>query len=427
MKKKTLALGTLLFSTLGLFSFHQNNVNFQKAYADSSFINGVEGHVQLRPRWENVYVEGNGKKTANALTLRTAAILKLKSLFGTKGFNALIEAVNVGAILDNYAPQKPDYELVADPPNTRFSQFALTYTKDKTTFIAGRVYVIIDDHRFIGNVAWRQMFQSFGVLGVSSKAIKNFSILLAGIYERKGIVDSLNADWRLNKMPIVLDVNYSAHKSLRLKAFAYMITDVHDTFGIKASGKINLGDAKISYLGEYAIQNDPYALDNRPNNRNIDTKYYRLSIGTGSKGFFGKLMYTHFGGKDPDEDAGFSTPLATLHKFDGWADVLLPGAANGFDYGMNELSLYLGYKKPDFGKFMLVYLIFKSDQEPTDPNVSKDIGKELDVLYTKKLTKHLSFLAKAAFYRADDGYYTGGNLKGKTDVNKYWLQLNYTY
>ncbi|NPA51347.1 MAG: hypothetical protein GXO22_00440 [Aquificae bacterium] len=427
MKKKFVLAGASLL-TFGLLSLHQTEgIKLKKAFADQPFISGIEAHLQIRPRYEYVDVENSPNKDANALTVRTAITTKLKSLFGIKGFNGIIEAANVGAIIDDYSPQKPNYELVPDPPITRFSQFAVTYTKNKTTFIGGRVYVTIDDHRFIGNVPWRQMYQSFGVLAVSTKAVKNFNLLLAGIYERKGIIDDLNADWRLDKMPLVLDINYSAHKSLRLKAFAYMITDVHDTFGLKASGKVKLGKVKLSYLGEYAKQDSPYALDNLPANPNIDANYYRLSLGSVSGGFFGNIMYTHFDGRDTGEDKGFSTPLATLHKFEGWSDVLLLGAANGFDYGLNEVGLTLGYKKPDLGNLMLIYLIFKSDMNPTDPTVGKDIGKELDVQYTKKLTPHLSFLAKAAFYRADDGYYTGGTLKGTQDVKKYWLQLNYLY
>ncbi|MDQ7056567.1 MAG: hypothetical protein Q9M89_09020 [Persephonella sp.] len=62
-----------------------------------------------------------------------------------------------------------------------------------------------------------------------------------------------------------------------------------------------------------------------------------------------------------------------------------------------------------------------------DPGAGKSIGSEIDALYAKKLTKRLSFLAKAAWYDADNGYYTGGNLKGTKDVTKYWLQLDYKY
>ncbi len=422
MRKFVLAAGTILAAGVLTFS-SDGKVQLNKSFADSFITGGVEGHIQFRPRFEYVDVDNSTKDAANALTVRTAATVKLKSLFGTKGLNGIIEAVNVGAIIDKYAPQKPQYETVADPPNTRFSQFALTYTTGNTTFIAGRVYVIIDDHRFIGNVAWRQMYQSFGVLAAAGKT-GNFNYLVAGIYERKGIKDALNADWRLNKMPIVLDFNYKFSPELRLKAFGYLVTDVHNTYGLKASGKIDLGGAKISYLGEYAKQTDPYAKDNLTSKPDIDTSYYRLAIGGGSGGFFGKLMYTHFGDAN-DKDKGFSTPLATLHKWDGWADVLLAGAANGFDFGMNEIAVYLGYKKPDIGKFMFVYLRFKSDKDPGA--ISKDIGKEYDLLYAKKLSKHLSFLAKAAFYKADDGYYTGGSLKGTNDVTKYWLQLNYIY
>jgi hypothetical protein len=227
-------------------------------------------------------------------------------------------------------------------------------------------------------------------------------------------------------MPIVLDVNYKVIPQLKIKGFAYLLTDIHNTYGIKASGIYPVSEGvKLLYLGEYAKQTDPYTKDNASTKPDIDTSYYRLKVGASAKGFFGNIMYTHFGDKN-GKTAGFSTPLATLHKFDGWSDVLLKGAGGGFDYGMNEVCLSAGYKNKKIGKAMIAYLLFKADKNQTQTG-SKDIGSELDALYTKKLTKRLSFLTKVAFYNADKGYVTGGNIKGTKDVTKFWVQLDYKY
>ena len=426
MKGKVLSLGAaaLLAGGAFLLSGQTNSANAQDLLG-VSFIDNVKPYLEFRPRYEYVDVDKSGKKEANALTIRTKVGVKIGTVLGVQGLSAVLEAIDVSALVDDYAPQKSKYETVLDPDNTRLTQAYIAYSLGNYAFIAGRKYVAIDDHRFIGTVGWRQMPQTFGVLAISGKPVQGLDFLLAGIYERKGIVDGLNADWKLDKMPIILDVNYKVIPQLRIKGFAYLITDIHNTYGVKASGKIGLGGVKVSYLGEYAIQKDPYENDNTPKKADIDTSYYRLKVGASAMGFFGNVMYTHFGDKN-GHDAGFSTPLATLHKFDGWSDVLLKGAAGGFDYGMNEWCVSAGYKNPTIGKLMVAYLKFESDKDPAG-SVGDNIGSEIDALYAKKLTKRLSFLAKAAWYNADDGYYTKGSLKGTQDTTKYWLQLDYKY
>ena len=435
MKGKVLSLGAaaLLAGGAFLLSGQTNSANAQDLLG-VSFIDNVKPYLEFRPRYEYVDVDNSPNKEANALTIRTKVGVKIGTVLGVQGLSAVLEAIDVSALVDDYAPQKAGYEKVADPDNTRLTQAYIAYSLGNYTFVAGRKYVAIDDHRFIGTVGWRQMPQTFGVLAVAGKPIQGLNFLLAGIYERKGIVDSLNADWDLDKMPIILDVNYKVIPQLKIKGFAYLITDVHNTYGIKASGKVDLGGIKVSYLGEYAKQTDPYENDNKDKKPDVDTDYYRLKVGASAMGFFANVMYTHFGDGDINKrEPGFSTPLATLHKFDGWADVLLTGAAKGFYYGMNEWCISAGYKNPTLGKFMIAYLTFDSDKDPG--TIGKDIGSEIDILYTKKLTKRLSFLAKAAWYDADNGYITvdgddddnnPDNL-GKKDVTKYWLQLVYKY
>lgn len=426
MKGKMLSLGAAALLAGGAFLLSgQTNVSNAQDLLGVSFIDNVKPYLEFRPRYEYVDVDNSSNKEANALTIRTKIGVNIGTVLGVDGLSATLEAIDVSALVDDYAPQKTGYETVLDPDNTRITQAYLAYKFGNYVFIAGRKYVIIDDHRFIGTIGWRQMPQSFGVLAVAGKPVAGLDFLLAGIYERKFIIDSGNRDWKLDKMPIVLDVNYNVvPKMLRVKGFAYLLTDIHNTYGIKASGKVGLGNGvTVSYLGEYAKQTDPYQKDNLATKPDIDTDYYRVKVGASAMGFFGNVMYTYFGDAG-GKNAGFSVPLATNHKWDGWADVLLLGAANGFDYGMKEWCISAGYKNPAIGKIMIAYLKFDSDKSTP---VGKSIGSEIDVLYAKKLTKRLSFLAKAAWYNADNGYYTGGSLRGTNDETKYWLQLDYKY
>ena len=443
MKAKSLSLGALaLFVGGGFLLTGNTNPSKAESILDKP-VNSVKPYIQIRPRYENVHTSNSPTiKDAKALTTRIKVGAKLNGLFQIDGLNAVIEGVDVEALVDDYDKSlnhsdtvgKNDYETVLDPDNARLTQAYISYTINKTTLFFGRKYVAIDDHRFIGTVDWRQMPQSFGVVGIKDNTIKGLNILIAGIYERKGIIDGLNADWKADKMPIVIDISYKFLPAFRFKTFGYLITDVHNTYGVKADGNVKLGNSlKLSYLGEYAVQTDPYENDNLEKKPDIDTKYYRLganlnfslkSAGT----FFGGVEYTYFGDKN-NKAKGFSTPLATLHKFEGWSDVLLKGAATGFDYGMKEINLFLGYKHAIFGKFIVSYLNFKSDKDPKGVAGVKDdkIGSEWDFAYTKSFGKHLSILLKGAVYNGEEGYISGGKAYGKNDVTKYWVQLNFTY
>ena len=416
MKSKSLSLGALALLIGGSFLV---NGEFSGANAEGILdkpFKSVKPYFQIRPRYETVHTDNTpNTKDAKALTTRIKVGVKVNGIFQIDGLNAVLEGVDVEALVDDYDPQKTGYEKVADPDNARLTQAYISYTINKTTLFFGRKYVALDDHRFIGTVNWRQMPQSFGVVGIHDNTIKGLNILLAGIYERKGIIDKLNADWKADKMPIVIDISYKIIPAVRVKAFGYLITDVHNTYGVRADGKVDLGNGlKFSYLGEYAVQRDPYENDNKKTKPDIDTDYYRLAgnlaFNTGGIGtFFGGVEYTYFGDKN-NKDAGFSTPLATLHKFEGWSDVLLKGSAAGYDYGLKEFKVSLGYKHPVFGKFVVSYLDFQSDKDPKGAaGVKGDkIGSEWDFAYSKAFGKHLSLLLKGAVYNGKDGYVSGG-------------------
>lgn len=418
MKKKLLlGLSTLFFSII------VNNSNAAYTKEKNILFNKFQPKFEIRPRYEYVDEKNNNLKSANALTTRISIGINLMDLFHIKNLETYLEATGVFATIDNYSPENTKYELVPDPVNTRFTQIYIKYKLNRTNFFMGRKFVNIDDHRFIGNVNWRQMPQSFGIIAISDNTVKNLNFLIVGIYERKGIINKLNTYWEFGKWPLILDVNYKASDLLKIKLFSYLITDTNNTYGIKLSGKYKFNYLNANYIFEYAKQTDPYKIDNLETKPDINTNYYRFGVNANIQRWTLGLEYTHFGDKN-GKNKGFSTPLATLHAFDGWSDVLLSGGANGFDYGLKEYKLNIGYKNIKYGNFLVSYLIFKSyKSQPT----GRSIGTEINLLYTKSLTKRLSLLLKSAFYNGNNGYFTGGNLKGQKDVNKFWAQLDFKY
>ena len=108
---------------------------------------------------------------------------------------------------------------------------------------------------------------------------------------------------------------------------------------------------------------------------------------------------------------GFSTPLATLHKFNGWSDVLSGHAAAGNDDGLKDLNFTIGYATKSLGEAMLVYHKFDSVKNDVD------FGSEIDLLYKKKLAPKVTLLVKAALYNNESN-------SALLDTNKYWVMTS---
>ena len=107
---------------------------------------------------------------------------------------------------------------------------------------------------------------------------------------------------------------------------------------------------------------------------------------------------------------GFTTPYATLHKFQGWADKFLTTPVNGIE----DRYLTLGWTTKKIGRLdALAFTAVWHDYQAE--HVSQDYGSELDLQLTARWKK-LSGLLKYADYRAD------GLM---TDTHKLWVQVEY--
>ncbi len=384
-----------------------------------SFLSNVQAHGELRPRYEYVNTNnatGNASAFTNRLMLGVSA-----DLLNVNGLSVYLEAINVAGSGNYWDLSASDsdrgvYNVVADPSQTRITQAYVDYAFSDSLLRAGRQGVNLDNQRFIGTVNWRQMPQTYDAVAFSNHSIEGLSLMAAYVWHVNTIFT--NDSVLPNGTPkssgfdtgtVLLHATYKINDAFALTAYDYMIEDVHDTYGIAATGKFALGGGTgLSYRAEYAKQTDP-TFNKLTTNKTADAEYYNIEATLNMSGFLAGVRYEVLGAGNGG-NAAFSTPLATLHGQNGWADMFLGTPTNG----LVDVNGMIGYKAKGFGVAKIVYHDFSSDRG------SINYGTEIDVLYKNKISavKGLSGLLKASFYNADTF---------KVDTTKYWVMLDYKF
>ena len=381
-----------------------------------TFFNNVTAKGEIRPRYEFVDTDDavrNASAFTNRLTLGISA-----DLFQVDGLSTYLEATNVAGSGDYWDLSNGDigdkgvYNVVADPSQTRITQAYIDYATGKTLIRAGRQGVNLDNQRFIGTVNWRQMPQTYDAAAIINNSVENLSLLAAYVWHVNTIFDEDTVKPvgdGFDTGTVLLHASYKMMNALTLTGYAYMIEDVHDTYGIAATGKFALGaNTGLSYRAEYASQTDP-SFEDLTKNKTADADYFNIEATLNMSGFLAGARYEVLGAGNGG-NAAFSTPLATLHGQNGWADMFLGTP----DDGLVDVNGMIGYKAKGFGVAKIVYHDFSSDRGNTD------YGTETDILYKNKISavKGLSGMLKASFYSAD-AY--------KVDTTKYWVMLDYKF
>ncbi|MDD2356335.1 MAG: alginate export family protein [Thiovulaceae bacterium] len=418
-----------------LISIHVN------ASADDgiNILSNVKFSGEIRPRYEYVDAQNSGKEIANAFTARTTLGVGA-DLFQIDGLSAFLEGSAVSNFGDrNYngtIDGNTKYDIVADPQQARITQAYIDYKINKTLVRAGRQDVNLDNQRFIGTVDWRQMKQTFDAVALVDNSIENLSLLGAYVYGVNGVKNQsflstaatgLSTNEAYDTSSVLLHATYKINDMLHVTAYDYMLASISDTYGAALTGNIDAGTLKLDYRAEYAKQADP-SLERRSQSGasakvgisgkpEADARYYNLDLGANVNSFLAGVNYESLGKAEGSSVIGFWTPLATLHAFNGWADVFLGSTNNA---GLNDANVRLGYAEKTFGKVLAVYHKFDAQK---NIGTSKDLGSEFDVSYGNKIPKinNLTALIKGAFYK-------GGNATGFTnDKTVAWLMLDYKF
>lgn len=358
-------------------------------------------------RYEHVDQVGIAKD-ADAVTIR----LRLGAELKASGFSLLVEGEGTRAISDHYNDTLPGngvepYPTVADPENIEINRLQVGYAKGGYSLIVGRQRIVQDNARFVGNVGWRQNEQTFDAV----RALARFGAVrldAAYVISQRTVfgTDSPNEhfDGDLVLLNAAVDV-----KPVKLGAFAYLIDyDTRlafssQTYGLRAAGTVKLGgDVALDLSASFATQSD---LAGNPTP--YTAEYYNLEAGLGLQGLSIKAAYEELG--SDGGIASFQTPLATLHAFNGWADLFLTTPAAGLrDYSIGAAYKFVGVKALPGLNAAVTWHSFESDFG------GADYGSEWDASVGFKLGK-VGLLAKYASYRAD-GF--------GTDTDKVWLQAS---
>ncbi len=260
------------------------------------------------------------------------------------------------------------------------------------------------------------MPQTYDMIGLVSKPAEGLN-LTAGYVSKVNKIfanECANNGYKekcrtLDTNSVILNGSYALAPAFKLTGYGYMLASVHDTFGIRATGEIDLG-LKISYEAEYAAQNKASLEEDSYGKSEHDADYYKLGFRLKHSGFIFGADYEVLGKEEVKGGGAFGTPLATAHAMNGWADHFLATPVDG----LVDTAITLGYINKSFGRFIIIYRDFESD------GGSKDYGKETDVIYAHKLSKNLGMIVKAAFYKQGDDL-------SKADTTKYWAMLDYKF
>ena len=179
------------------------------------------------------------------------------------------------------------------------------------------------------------------------------------------------------------------------------------TFGLRFNGShdcTQIEGLKWLYTAEYANQSD-----HGDNTTDYNADYYALEGGVAYKGLTLKAGFESLG-SDNNGTVSFQTPLATGHKFNGWADKFLTTPVTGLE----DIYAAVSYKFSDINdvidgtKIAVVYHDFSAEKG------GADYGSEWNAQISRAFMEHYSVAIKYADYNAETV---------STDTQKLWFTL----
>ena len=366
----------------------------------------------LRYRYEYADTKATSPQPAHANTFRLRVGYLTPEFFDFQGFAEYETLYATQNEYNGVTSGDKRHHVIADPADRHdLNRLWISYKGIPDTVIkGGRQRIILDDARFIGNVGWRQMEQTFDSVMITNTFIPQLTAKAGYIGRVKNIVSRLD-----NIEAPFVNINYQFGDFARVTAYGYWLKFIDDktnfgksnrTYGIALNGSPKLNDdVKMHYTAEYSYQEDH---GNNP--ISYEAHRYNLMAGVTVFGITAKAGVESLG--SDDNRKAFITPLGTNHKFQGWADRFLVTPATG----LRDINFTLSGKLMGT-KLMFVYHNFQDD----DGDV--DFGNEYDFLVKKKFGKHYHVLASYAYYVGDD------NAPGafKKDTQKIWVAAGMSF
>ena len=346
--------------------------------------------ADIRLRTEQVRVPGFDDTSASTLRAR----LGWRSS-EWHGFALHVEGEHIeilgGEAFNSTTNSRTRFATVADPEATEFNQAYVGWRRGDIALQVGRMTLELDNERFIGDVGFRQNQQTYDA------AMLNYSKnghRLRYMYMDK-VHRVLGDDHPLGEFDMdthVLHYRFARLNGDELSAYVHfiemqdrdLVARSHRNVGLRYRGAVGSGDWRFVYEAELADQSD-YAEGANA----IDAYYVQLEAGIRfPNAWVANLGFARLGG---DGSYGFQTPLATLHAFQGYADVFAgPTPAGGVDDRYARMRLPLGAASLE-----ATFHDFQADDG------GEDLGSEVDLALVYDFGERWQLGFKYADYDAD--------------------------
>lgn len=395
------------------------------AHADDDDVSALwrdaETRTQARYRFEHVDQQGFDRNAIAStvrlrIGLRTGTYRGLTFLVEGEG-TALLGANNFNSTQNGFT----NFPVVPDPEQVELNRAQVqAKLSEQVQLTIGRQKIAFGNERFVGNVDFRQDDQTFDAIRFDAQPHDRMNITIAGgnrvnrIFGNENVATpppqtgSFTGSYVLGNVTgeitdtidgeiygLWLDFEESPNESTR-------------TIGIRLNGNHDVGGGIVlGWTGEYAYQNET-----AENPLDIDL-FYALA-----EGRVKTLVGTLNGGVevlDGNGTVGFSTPLSTLHKFNGTADVFLVTPA----VGLRDAFIGWTSELPGLGpvrqmKANVTWHDFSSD------NGSDDLGQEIDAELVAIVNKNVGTGLKFAKYG-------GGDAMAPPNTTRFWFTLDLKY
>ncbi len=394
----------------------------------------VDPILDARLRWENV---DTPTLDADAVTLRMRAGAEFKHVPSHLALLAEAEATleigtnynafpgSLGLTNPPVGQVRPGHAVVADPENVELNRLQLQYKDKHVTVTLGRQRINLDDQRWVGAVGWRQNEQTFDAVRGEAKlgpvmldatyAISQRTIFGYEARERTaydGDFIFLGAGGKIGPIQVkafgyLLD--YEVKETVPAPAALTKQIADSQTYGVRAVGTFKLAPklglvVSASYARQSAYRDNP--LD-------FDGDYI---LGEGALSYAGFTLTAGWEKLGSDATVAgrraVQTPMATLHKFNGWADLFLITPDNG----LQDAYVGLGYKFEHVKALPGLNAVVTWHQYDSDFG-DTEYGTEWNASVGFKLGP-VGLLAKYADYNA---------VGFGPDTQKFWLQAEYSF
>ncbi len=348
-----------------------------------------ELHWNVRARTEVVDDDGYASR-ARAHTVRARLGYSWRPGGGLQAYTEGEHLEAFGNRYNSTGNGAVEYPVIADPEFTELNQAWFGWRSETFEGRAGRQRITFENQRYIGSVGWRQNEQTFDAVWMNWRPVAGLTLA----YTYLDQVHRIHSDRAV--APLLRERDHDSHllnvafvpaAGHRLAGYVYALedrdrpADSTATYGMRWTGRRPFAGWQLGWSLEAARQQD------RSDHPEDFSLWYTL---VEPRAVWGDLTWKV--GREQlsgDGTAAYSTPLATLYAFNGWADRFLSTPADGL------VNWYSGLDGKH-GRFAwsLTWHDFRSDRgsdaygREIDAGVSFAVSRRWPVVATLKVVDY---------------------------------------